>query len=243
MIRMKMTRRVVVQGGRFTANRTELFGLLDYNFDPHGDAQATDVLMTEVSPARYRRNLKDYIKHARKRFGKKLYLWHPRGKGANECVIISDRRMPRWHRGAQLLTQKRIKVGRTAPIELVFAKLWRGPWWSIWHTPAHNFGLRRGVWATIVYRSGLPKWRRWLRLRSQSKHGAGAGADFNLGLERDMVREELLKDVHGYRFTVEPNRHTIIGLATNMTIVEPSRKLKEQDGFDHPGELTVLESL
>lgn len=235
-----MIRRVVVFGGRFNASEAEFVHAVDYCFtDP--DVLATDVLMTEVSPDRFQGIVKRYVKTHRTPSGRKIHAWRPRRKGANECVIFSDRRLRR--KGAEQLTKLHIKVGRTAPIHLIYAKVFGGPWWSIWHTAAHNFGLRKGVFATLIYHSTLPGWRGWLRRRSQAKHGAGSGGDFNLGLDRAQIQDLLLEGAHGYRFTEKVGGgREIIGIATNMEIVEFARRLKMLAGFDHPPVLSVLRS-
>lgn len=228
-------RRVVVFGGHFTVSRKQFFDALDYCFQDHR-VMATDVLMTELSPGRFQKIVSDYCK------SRGLHYWHPKRSGANECAIISVDKL-RW-KSATRLTRLRIKVGRTAPINLVEAKVVNGPWWSIWHTAAHNFGLRQDVWATVVYYSTLTPWRMRLQKRSRAKRGAGSGGDYNLGLERAQVQKELLGDLNDYHFTQElgPNRQ-IIGIATNMQVIEHAKELELQNGFDHAPVLSVVRPL
>lgn len=231
----KDTRRVVVFAGRFTATRNQTFVALDYLFnDP--DVYATDVLMTEVSPDRFREILSDYCR------SRGIHLWHPKRPGADECAIMSLDRLR--FKGYEQLTNLRIKIGRTDPIHLITAKVHKGPWLSIWHTAAHNFGLREGVWATTIYYSTLKPFRAWLRKRSKARKGAGAGGDYNVGLERQDMQNLLLENTDGFKFTQEIGGHRqIVGFATNMTVVEPARELELLDGFDHAPVLSVVRTL
>lgn len=231
----KQQRRVVVFAGRFTASAAQFNHALDYLFFDK-DVRATDVLMSEVSPDRYRKIIENYLTM------RDLHGWHPKKPGADECVIISRDKLKR--KGFVQLTRLRIKVGRTDPIHLIEAKVKKGPWLSMWHTAAHNFGLRRGVWATVIYMSTLGPYRKRLRERSRARKGSGSGGDFNYDLGREDAESTILGQNSKYHFTEEPGgKRQIVGFATNMEIIEYAKELKKLDGFDHPPVLSVVETL
>jgi hypothetical protein len=170
------------------------------------------------------------------------HLWHPNRRGRNECAILSRR--PLDHRRAFRLTGLTLKAGRTAPLYLVAAHIKGGPWIGAWHTPAHNGGLRRGLWPTRVYMSALTG----LRAARMRMHGGGVAlaADWNLDLRRCDVRAQLAKPYPHMQWGWTPGQknteggRVIDGVLTNLPILEPSTTLPAQPGFDHRPVLTVL---
>ena len=236
-----MTLRHVHTSGRFTASPAQLAGALDIYSGPlsAGGFGADVITLTEVSPDRYDEPLAGWAD----RHGFSLH--HPTMRGRDECAVLSRRPMDK--RKAWRLTDLTLKVGRTAPLYLVAVKLQEGPWFAVWHTPAHNGGLStmgKAAFPTRVYRSALTG----LHHARMKMHGGGVvlAADWNLDLRRHDIALQLAKPYPFMHFGVEADEapteggRGIDGVLTNLPIVEKSVTLPAQPGFDHRSVLTVL---
>ena len=146
-----MTLRHVHTSGRFDATPSQLANALNtYVGEGPGGFGADVITLTEVSPNQYDQPLRAWAG----RHGFELH--HPTLRGRDECAVLSRR--PIEKRKAWRLTDLTLKVGRTAPLYLVAVKLRDGPWFAVWHTPAHNMGLStfgKAAVPTRVYRSAL----------------------------------------------------------------------------------------
>lgn len=230
-----MNLRHVHASGRFTASPEQLVTALTL----YATGYRADVItLTEVSPDKYDEPL------ARWAVGAGWHLHHPTGPGRDECAILSRQRFE--SRGVHRLTDLTLKVGRTAPIYLITAKVHDGPWFGVWHSPAHNGGLKPQFWATRVYLSALQGLRA-ARMTMRGGDGVVLAADWNLDLRRPLIRDHLSKPYPHMRFassrTSQPTNggRVIDGVLTNLHIAHRSRTLPEQPGFDHAAVLTVLE--
>lgn len=237
-----MTTGVVVQSGRFTASPIQLQRVLDAHKDTLDAAVEDDdskvILLTEMSPNKYDNELVDWADD----FG--WHLYHPTTSGPDECAILSSR--PIRHQFYFLLTHLRLDpkvTNRTAPLFVTAAQVDRDGWFGVWHSPAHNEGLRPGNAATRVYRSalgGLKTWR--MRLNGQ----VAIGGDWNADLRRDKIRAVLTRRFPLMHFAgaaasapTEGGR-VIDGLMTTRRVVRKAETLRGHDGFDHRGVLVVL---
>jgi len=161
------------------------------------------------------------------------HLHHPTGAGPGQCAILS-RRPIRWGH-APLLTGLVLKTARKAAIHAASGRTY-GIRWRVWHSPAHNGGLRPG-WPTKVYLSALA------RLRRSKPLPQVVAADWNADLRRREIRDRLrLPGLHWATGADQaPTLHgrLIDGLQTNLRC-EGSRTLRHVGGFDHAPVLTIL---
>jgi len=232
--------RHVHASGRFTATPAQLEAALDvYARTSDGGFAADVITLTEVSPNQYGVPLARWA--ARNGFE----LHHPKLRGRDECAVLS--RQPLDRRKTWRLTDLTLQVGRTAPLYLVAAQLRDGPWFAVWHTPAHNGGLStvgKSAFPTRVYRSALTG----LRAARLKMHRGGVvlAADWNLDLHRPPIAAQLAKPYPLMHFGIDVDEapteggRVIDGVLTNLPIVEKSVTLPAQPGFDHKGVLTVL---
>jgi hypothetical protein len=235
-----MNVRHVHASGRFTATPAQLAAALDVFAATDAGGVAADVItLTEVSPNRYDLPLAEWAEL------NGFDLHHPKLRGRDECAVLS--RLPIDRRKAWRLTDLTLKVGRTAPLYLVAAQLHDGPWFAVWHSPAHNAGLStvgKAELPTRVYRSALTG----LRAARLKMHRGGVvlAADWNLDLRRPEIVAQLGKPYPRMHFGVDVDEapteggRVIDGVLTNLPIVESSVTLPAQPGFDHKGVLTVL---
>jgi hypothetical protein len=170
----------------------------------------------------------------------KWHLYHPPNKGQRECAILS--RKPLTAVKAHRLTDLTLKTGRTAPLYLVSAHVKGGPWVGVWHSPAHNDGLKPGLWATRVYLSALAGLR---AARMTMRHAGGVvlAGDWNLRpalLERVSPLKRLRWAGTADQKPTEGGR-VIDGALTNLSVVTPAVTLPAQPGFDHKAVRVVLE--
>lgn len=223
--------RHVHASGRFDATNQQLVTALS------AYEQSADVItITEVAPDKYADVLEQWA------VSRGWHLYHPQGRGKDECAILSRRHFER--RATHRLTDLTLRSGRTAPIYLITARVHDGPWFGVWHSPAHNGGLRRQLWPTRVYLSAL----QGLRAARQTMHGGGVvlAADWNLDLRRPVIYAQLAKPYPHMRFGVghaqapTEGGRVIDGVLTNLSIVHRTRTLPKQPGFDHAAVLTVL---
>jgi endonuclease/exonuclease/phosphatase (EEP) superfamily protein YafD len=168
----------------------------------------------------------------------KWHLFHPPYAGQRECAILS--RAPITAAKAQRLTDLTLKVGRKSPMFLISAHVKGGPWVGVWHAPAHNEGLKPGLWPTRVYRSALAG----LRAARMKTRGGGVVicGDWN-------IRPALINRVNPFKHLkwagavgqkpTEGGR-VIDGALTNFAIATPAVTLPAAPGFDHRAVLVVL---
>lgn len=218
--------------GKFTVTGREMRDALDVFSDT---TKADVITLTEVSPDHLREPLRDWARDNH------WHLYHPQASGQSECAILARR--PIVDTRSYLLTHLHINVGRTAPLYLVCGLIEGGPWFATWHTPAHTFGLRPGVWATRVYLSAL-RGLKVARLRLQG-HGIVVVADWNMDLSRERVRRRLKRPYRHLRWAVGRNQgptntgRVIDGVLTNLIIARRSVTLAARKGFDHRPILTT----
>lgn len=224
--------RLIHASGRFTATVDQLIAALDVYA-----AQADVITVTEVSPARFHRS--GLLRWADQNG---WHVHHTTGAGENECAILS--RWPLARRKTFRLTPLTLKTGRTAPIYLVAARIKDGPWIGVWHTPAHNDGLRPGLWPTRVYQTALTG----LRQARMRMHGGGVAiaADWNLDLRRPSVRAHLARPYPRMRWALTRHQtptqggRVIDGVLTNRQVIDPATTLPPEPGFDHRAVSVVL---
>lgn len=222
--------RVVHASGRFSATPSQLALALD-NYS----AQADVITLTEV--AKFGATLGQWAR------SRGWFLYHPDRPGMAECAILSNRQFDRT--ASHRLTDLRLKVGRTTPMYLITARVKGGPWFGVWHSPAHNEGLKPGLWPTRVYLSAL----RGLRHARMRMHGGGVvlAADWNLDLRRTAVRAQLAKPYPHMRWAWAPGQKSteggrvIDGVLTNLRVLSPARTLPAVPGFDHRAIIVTLE--
>ncbi len=235
-----MTLRHVHTSGRFDATPSQLANALNtYVGEGPGGFGADVITLTEVSPNQYDQPLRAWAG----RHGFELH--HPTLRGRDECAVLSRR--PIEKRKAWRLTDLTLKVGRTAPLYLVAVKLRDGPWFAVWHTPAHNMGLStfgKAAVPTRVYRSALTGLR---HSRLKMHHGGVVlAADWNLDLRRPEILLQLARPYPFMHFGIgaheDPTEggRVIDGILTDLPIMEKTMTLPAQSGFDHRSVLTVL---
>jgi endonuclease/exonuclease/phosphatase (EEP) superfamily protein YafD len=195
--------------------------------------QADVITLTEVAGAEMRTTLVAWAK------ANGWHLYHPPLLGQRECAILSRR--PFTAARAHRLTDLTLKTGRTAPLYLVSAHIKGTPWVGVWHSPAHNEGLKPGLWPTRVYRSALVGLR---AARMKMRHGGGVVicGDWNLRpalLERVSPLKRLKWAGEVGQKPTEGGR-VIDGVLTNLDVVTPAVTLPRQPGFDHRAVRVVL---
>jgi hypothetical protein len=232
--------RHVHTSGRFTATTEQLTAALDFYAGITSGGEDADVItLTEVSPDKYDAALIEWSEQ----HGWALH--HPTIRGRDECAVLSRRPLDR--RKAWRLTDLTLKSGRTAPIYLVAAHLQDGPWFGVWHSPAHNMGLShtgKAAFPTRVYLSALTG----LRAARLKMHSGGVvlAADWNLDLRRPDIAARLAKPYPHMKFAVDAHQiptdggRVIDGVLTNLPIEATGSTLDAQPGFDHKSVLTVL---
>lgn len=238
-----MTLRHVHSSGRFTATTEQLTHALDvYAGITEGGNDADVITLTEVSPDKYNAALVNWSnEHG-------WALHHPTIRGRDECAVLS--RHPMDRRKAWRLTDLTLKVGRTAPLYLVAAHLQDGPWFAVWHSPAHNNALShkgKAAFPTRVYFSALTG----LHAARLKMHRGGVvlAADWNLDLTRPEMAGLLAKPYPHMKFALDAHQdpteggRVIDGVLTNLPVVATAKTLDPQPGFDHRSVLTVLGSM
>lgn len=227
---------VVVQSGKWSMSVEHFLDALEYFFFVEG---ADVVQYTEVSP--------DKFQHPRIRAWCKaggLHLHHPKRAGANECLTVSRIRFNRLRNSARRLSPLRLKIGRTAPTFMLISCV-RG--WGrlrIFHTPAHNFGLRAGLWATKVWFSVMDGARDILDgVRGKNT----CSADFNVAVDRPLTQNVINSHLEGFEYAGSEDQNPDIGMrlitgmwVKNHKVVKRSRTLKRRPYHDHAPVLTVL---
>jgi len=223
--------RIVHASGRFDATDVDLAAALDAYA-----ADADVITLTEVAGIKLVAALVAWAAD------NNWHLYHPSAAGQRECAILS--RTPFTTTKAQRLTDLTLKVGRTSPLFLISAHVKGGPWVAVWHSPAHNEGLKRGLWPTRVYRSALAG----LRVARMRLRGGGVAAcgDWNLDLDRASVRAQLAKPFPRFKWAWARGQkptlggRVIDGVLTNLEVAEPATTLPAQPGFDHRAVAVVL---
>ena len=225
--------RHVHASGRFDATPAELTKALDF----YALVEKADVItLTEVAPKPLGAAILAWAK------SNGWFFWHPGGRGPSECAILSRHRFDK--RTAFRLSDITLKTGRTAPLYLTAAHIKGGPWIGVWHTPAHNGGLKPSLWATRVYRAALVGLRQ-ARMRMRGG-GVVLAADWNLDLRRSMIRAQLAKPYPAFRWALSVGQkptlggRVIDGVLTNLPVIRSAKTLPPQDGFDHRAVLTIL---
>lgn len=227
---VRMLRHVHLSG-KFNVKPKELTDALDV-FSTRSKANV--ITLTEVSPPGLRAPIAHWAA------SNHWHVYHPPRAGQNECAVLTREPFVETH--AYLLTPLQLRVGRTAPIYLICARLAGGPWFAVWHTPAHTYGWRPGVWATRVYMSAL-RGLRVARLRLRG-HGLVLVADWNVDLHRQAVRDKIGGPYRRLHWAVGDNQaptlgnRIVDGVLTDLLIVRKSITLSARLGFDHRPILT-----
>lgn len=227
---MKRRLRHVHLSGRFTAKVAELLAALDsFRVDRRADV----ITLTEVSPDKYDKALIQWAED------NGWHVYHETINGKDECAILSRYEFDRTE--TFRLTDLTLKVGRTAPLYLVAARLKDGPWFGVWHSPAHNGGLAPHLWPTHVYIDSLDG----LKDARHHMHGGGVilCGDWNVDLDRADMRNQLAKPYPRMKWIVT-DRNTngprkIDGDLSNRH--GDATTLDAPEGFDHNPVLTVID--
>jgi len=230
----------ILQSGRFTATPDQLTHALDAHKQRLDklDVGSRVILLTEMSPNKYDNTLADWADH------NGWHVHHPVTTGPDECAILSQR--PFRRQSYFLLTHLRLDkrvTNRTAPLFVTAAKPQGDDWFAVWHSPAHNQGLRPGNHATRVYRSALGGLKAW-RMRIGGR--PTLAGDWNADARRKRVQDILLARFPkmqwagtGKQRPTEGGR-VIDGFVTRRRVIERARTLPAMDGFDHRAVICVL---
>lgn len=229
---MKRRLRHVHASGRFTASKTQVIARLDYFLS--ADVRADVITLTEVSPDKYDQALIKWAKD------NGWHLYHETVNGKDECAILSRFEFDKTE--TFRLTDLTLKVGRTAPLYLVTARIKGGPWVGVWHSPAHNGGLNPNLYPTKVYIDSLDGIE---DARHQMHGGDGVilCGDWNVALDRPEIRAQLAKPYPRMKWIV-PDANTNGGRPIDGDLSNRKGKatvLDQQDGFDHKPVLTVID--
>lgn len=224
----------VLQAGRFTASVEEFLAMLDFHLN---NTLFMVLVVTEVSPGKYRKPAKAWAKR------NKVHIYHPKGAGADECMIVSRQRI--HFRRAVRVTKLRLKFGRTAPTFLILGRIFGWGTFGILHTPAHTGGLREDgkyAWPTKVYRSV----REGIHIALMKIRKMTLSMDANLDMRLDKNRELWEATLPGLTIAAPKDQHPTEGgrvidvSMTNLLILTPSKTLRTLRGFDHRAVATEL---
>lgn len=172
------------------------------------------------------------------------HLYHPNPRGPRECAFLSSR--PIRRRTYLLLTDKTLDpkvTNRSAPLFVDAIRPQGDDWFAIWHSPAHNEGLRRGNRATRVW---LDAWHGMKRWRMGVSGRPTIMGDWNADPNRPRVLDVMTANFPRMKWAGEEDQRptqggrVIDGFLTRRRVVESARTLKRMDGFDHAPVFTVF---
>lgn len=198
------------QSGKFSVDVDVLLERLD-----HLVALGYEIIrLTEVSSPKFRKPLEAWAK------ANNFHIYHPRRSGANECAILAKNKISR--RFSWQATKFALKVGRKAPTWVVSCRVDGAGQCFVLHTPAHNDGLKKGLWPTRVYYSIIDSIKRRIKFKRETW-----SADFNVDLRRDNFKGEIEHNwFRGLTLAVSKNQkpteggRVIDGFATTDEVVQ-----------------------
>jgi hypothetical protein len=229
----------VCVSGRFDATRPQILNALDVYADEGADVMT----WTEVGTDQAAKALDYWCRtHG-------WDLHHPQGRGKAECAVLVRKLAGGIGRTrAQRLTHLTLRTARSAPLYAVGAEVHFDDstlpvWFWKWHSPAHNDGLKPGLWPTRVYRAAMVGLR---TARRRVRGGVVIDGDWNVSLERPAMRAFFraffprLHWTHDAKTRGTHGNRLIDGTLTNLRVIQPARTLTRMDGFDHQATLTIL---
>jgi hypothetical protein len=224
------TTRHVHQSGFPATTKAEMKTALEYFTSAEVDADV--ITLTAVTGQGARQAVWEWAN------AKGWHWWMPTCPGCDGAVLSAK---PISKRKQWRLTRLLLRTNRRTPIRMIAGKVEGHGWFGSVHLPAHTGGLRPS-WPTRVFLSALAG----LRIRATQMRGRKViGGDWNLDLRRDKMLAVLTRGFPGFRFSAHDGQkptfppRVIDGMMGNRMVREKAETLKQLDGFDHRGVLTV----